>query len=188
MRTYPDIVLGRDGERLSDTSNAALKDLLVTRYGDFVRWLTRRLGSSELAEDALHETFLRLEQGNSIGPVRNPKAYLLRIALNMAANRRTADNRRLTTSEVDKLLELPDDAPDPARAVEARSEIDALKRALEELPRRRREIFLASWIENLPHPEIARRYQISVRTVQKELKLALEYCDSRLNRQNKLRN
>ncbi len=173
---------------MSDTSNAALKDLLVTQYQDFVRWLTRRLGSSELAQDALQETFLRLEQGNSIGPVRDPKAYLLRIALNMAANRRAADKRRLATSEVDKLLEFPDDAPDPARAAEAKSEIGALKRALQALPARRREIFLASWMENLSHQEIARRYQISVRTVQIELKLALEYCDSRLNRQDKLRN
>ncbi|NIK88953.1 RNA polymerase sigma-70 factor (ECF subfamily) [Rhizomicrobium palustre] len=164
-----------------------MKNLLVTQYQDFVRWLTRRLGSSDLAQDALQETFLRLEQGSSIGPVHNPKAYLLRIALNMASNRRAADNRRLATSEVDKLLDLPDDAPDPARAVEAKSEISALKRALAELPARRREIFLASWIENLPHPEIARRYQISIRTVQIELKLALEYCDSRLNRRNKLR-
>lgn len=172
---------------MSDTSNAELKELLVTRYKDFVRWLSHRLGSSDLAEDALQETFLRLEQGNGIGPVRNPKAYLLRIALNMATNRRVADNRRLMVAEVDKLLELPDDAPDPARVVEARSEIDALKRALEDLPVRRREIFVASWIENLSHQEIAKRYGISIRTVQIELKQALEYCDSCLNRQKRLR-
>lgn len=165
-----------------------LKNLLVAQYQDFVRWLTRRLGSAELAQDALQETFLRLDQGNSIGPVRNPKAYLMRTALNMAANRRAADNRRLVSDEINNLLELPDDAPDPARAAEARSEIDALKRALEELPARSREIFLASWVENLPHQEIARRYGISVRTVQIELKQALEHCDFRLNRQSKLRN
>ena len=172
---------------MSDTSNAVLKSLLVTKYKDFVRRLARRLGSSDLAEDALQETFLRLEQGNIIGPVRNPKAYLLRIALNMAANRRTADRRRLAEMEIDKLLELPDDAPDPARTAEARSEIEALKRALEDLSARRREMFLASWIENLPHAEIAKRYGVSVRTVQVELKLALEYCDFCLNRQKGLR-
>jgi RNA polymerase sigma-70 factor (ECF subfamily) len=173
---------------VADASNTDLKKLLVTRYQDFVRWLARRLGSSEMAEEALQDTFLRLAQGAPIGPVLHPRAYLLRTALNMAANRRAAENRRPTTTDVDKLLELPDDAPDPARTVEARSEIDALKRALEQLPARRRAIFLASWVENLSHVDIARRYGVSVRTVQIELKQALEHCDLRLNRQQKLRN
>ena len=172
---------------MSNPSNALLKDLLVTRYKDLVRRLARRLGSDELAQDALQDTFLRLEQGNSIGPVHNPKAYLLRIALNMAANRRAADNRRLMVSETDKLLELPDDAPDPARAAEARSEVDAVKRALDDLPARRRAIVLASWIDNLSHSEIAHRFGISIRTVQVEMKLALEHCVFCLNRQKKLR-
>ncbi len=55
--------------------------MLLAGYEDFALWLTRRLGSSELARDALQETFLRLERGSEIGPVNSPKAYLLRIAL-----------------------------------------------------------------------------------------------------------
>jgi len=144
--------------------------------------LTRRLGSAECAGEALQETFLRLEQGGEIGPVGNPAAYLFRMAMNIAANRRVAENRRLTVSETDKLLEIPDEAPGPFQLAESRSEIEALKRALAELPERRREIFLAAWIEELPHQVIAKRFGVTTRTIQIELRRALEHCASRLDR------
>lgn len=170
-----------------ESSRGVLRDLLLSGYEEFAAWLTRRLGSAELAREALQETYLRLEGGNEIGPVRSPKAYLLRTAINIAINKRVSDRRRLGISETDMLLAIPDEAPDPARSAEARSEIEALTKALNELPERRRQIFLASWIEEVPHPEIARRFGISVRTVQIELKDALEHCAHRLRRKQNIR-
>jgi RNA polymerase sigma-70 factor (ECF subfamily) len=167
---------------MAETSQATLRHLLLAGYDDFVRWLTSRVGCAELARDAMQDAFLRLERSNDIGPVQNPRAYLLRMALNLASNRRLADSRHLTFIEVEALLEIADDAPDPIRTAEARSELDALKRALAELPVRRRDIFLAAWVEEIPHQEIAARFGVSVRTVQLELKQALEYCALRLNR------
>jgi RNA polymerase sigma-70 factor (ECF subfamily) len=161
-----------------------LRSLLLSSYEDFAHWLTRRLGSHELAREALQETYLRLERGNEIGPVHSPKAYLLRTAINIATNKRVADKRRLGISESERLLAIPDEAPDPARTVEARSELDALTKALNELPERRRQIFLASWIDEVSHREIADRFGISIRTVQIELKDALEHCAQRLRRKN----
>jgi RNA polymerase sigma-70 factor (ECF subfamily) len=164
------------------TSGTALLQLLLVRYDDLKRRLTRRLGSAELAGDALQDTFIRLERSPQIGPVRNPQAYLARMALNIAANHRVAEARRLTVSETEALLDIVDDAPDPARAAEAKSDIDALKRALAELPPRRRDIFMAAWVEEISHAEIAERYDVTVRTIQIELKHALEHCSLRLGR------
>ncbi|UPT99666.1 RNA polymerase subunit sigma-70 [Bradyrhizobium barranii subsp. apii] len=95
-------------------SISSLRTLLLAEYVDFDRRLTRRLGSSDLASEALNETYLRLEGMRELGPVRSPKAYLFRIALNIAADRRRAEKRRLTVDEVDALLEIPDDRPDAA--------------------------------------------------------------------------
>jgi RNA polymerase sigma-70 factor (ECF subfamily) len=164
------------------TSRATLLQLLLVRYDDLKRRLTRRLGSAELAGEALQDTFIRLECTPQIGPVQNPQAYLARMAFNIAANYRVAENRRLTVSESEALLDIPDEAPDPARTIEARSEIEALKRALAELAPRRRDIFMAAWVEEVPHSEIAARYDVSVRTIQIELKHALEHCSHRLDR------
>jgi RNA polymerase sigma-70 factor (ECF subfamily) len=167
---------------MANTSRATLLHLLVAGYDELKRRLARRLGSVELAGEALHDTFLRLEGAAEIGEVRSPRAYLFRTALNMAANRRVADSRRLTVSETDALLELADEAPDPARVVEARSDLAALQRALMELPARRRAIVFAACMDEVPHSEIAARFGVTVRTVQIELKQALTYCAQRLGR------
>jgi RNA polymerase sigma-70 factor, ECF subfamily len=165
-----------------ETSRAILRRLLLMGYDDLKKRLARRLGSTELAGDALQDTFLRLECAGTIGPVKRPFPYLYRIALNIALSRQIAENRRLTPAETEELLNIVDDAPDPARAVEARSEIEALKRALIELPSRQRDIFIAAWIEEIPHRKIAEHFGVSLRTIQIELKRALEHCAQRLDR------
>lgn len=164
------------------TSRLALRQLLLDRFDDLRSKLTRRLGSSERADEALQETYLRLEQGGEIGPVRRPGAYLMRMAINTATNQIIAQNRRLTAVETEALLQVPDERPGPMRVVEARSEVAALKRALADLPARRREIFLASWVDGHSHRQIAGRFGVSVRTVQVDLKRALEHCAVRLGK------
>ena len=167
---------------VSEASRVTLQKLLLSGYVGLAEWLARRLGSPELAQDALHETYLRLQRDVEIGPVQNPKAYLLRMALNIASNRRKSEKRLLSVGETEALLSFVDEAPGPARSAEARSEMQALVRALEELPLRRRQIFLASWVEEIPHQEIASRFGITIRTVQIELKDALEHCAQRLKK------
>lgn len=168
---------------MSDTNRAALLTLLVASYDDLRSRLTRRAGSSELADEALQDTFLRLSNATGIGPVRDLKAYLFRVALSVISNRRVSERRRRTVSEVDAVFELADDNPGPDRVIEARSEITALKRIIQELPSRRREIFMATFVDETPLRETAERFGVSVRTVQVELKQALAHCSVRLDRE-----
>jgi RNA polymerase sigma-70 factor (ECF subfamily) len=164
---------------MAGLDNSVLRRLFLDGYDDLKRRLTRRLGSPDHAADALHETFLRLEKAAIVGELRNPQAYFFRAALNVATNQRIADSRRLSALDIEELLDIPDQAPDAARTVEARSEMDALTRALAELPERRRAIFMAVWVEEQPHQAIANRYGVTVRTIQAELKLALDHCRRR---------
>jgi RNA polymerase sigma-70 factor (ECF subfamily) len=168
-----------------ESTRELLRHTLLVRYDDLKRRLTRRLGSADLANEALQDTYLRLETMAETGPIRRPLAYLFRTALNIGINRRIADSRLLTASEVDALLEVADETPDPARIVEARSEISALGRALAELPVRRRQIFLASWVDGVSHMELAARFGVSLRTIQSELRSAVDHCAKRLHRQIK---
>lgn len=167
---------------MSETSWATLRQRLLVSYEDLKSRLARRLGSSELAGDALQDTFLRLECAGEIGPVGNPDAYLFRTALNVAADHRRAERRRLTSVEIEAVLDLADETPNPARITEARSDIEALRRALAELPSRRREIFLAAWLYGVPRQQIADHFGVSLRTIKVELKHAREHCAVRLDR------
>lgn len=167
---------------MSDTNRTALLTLLVASYDDLKQRLTRRAGSADVADEVLQDTFLRLNNATVIGPVRDLHAYLFRVAMSVASNRRVAERRRLTVSETDALFELPDETPGPDRIIEARSEIDALKRVIDELPSRRRDILMATFVDEEPLRQIAQRFGISVRTVQVEIKQALAHCAVRLDR------
>jgi RNA polymerase sigma-70 factor (ECF subfamily) len=171
---------------VADSSRTILRSLLVADYSDLSRRLTRRLGSSDLAYEALQETYLRLDRTAKLGPVRSPKSYLWRIAVNIAADRRRSEARRLTAGEVDSLLEIADESPDPGQAAEARSEIEALKRAIAELPPRRRAIFLAVRVDEVSTRELAERFGVTKRTIEIELKQAVEHCAFRLKRDRNL--
>jgi RNA polymerase sigma factor (sigma-70 family) len=164
---------------MTATSWAALQRRLLQRYDAFKTLLTRRLGSAELAGDALQDTWLRLERGGELNPVRSVDTYLLRIAFNLARDHLRSESRRLTTSEVEALLGVADDAPDPAQAAAARSDLRVLKAVMEELPPRQRAILLAARLDRVPRRDIARRYGISQRLVQRELQEAQDYCAAR---------
>lgn len=159
-----------------------LRSLLLNEYVELDRRLTRRLGSPDLASEALNETYLRLQGMREVGEVRSPKAYLFRIALNIANDHRRAAKRRLTVDEVDSLLEIPDDRPDAARVIEDRSEVNLLRRAIAELPERRRRVLMLSRIEGIPNRDIAALLGVTVRTVETDLKQAVEHCAERLRR------
>lgn len=167
---------------MTELTRAKLRGLLETGYATLRERLKRRLGSEVLADDALQETWLRLEHGSDLGVVQSPSAYLFRIAVNVAAEHREAEKRRLSKEEASAALHMVDDTLDPAQIAEARAEFAALERALEELSPRRRAIFIMARVEEVAHEDIARRFQISTRMVEKELRRALEHCGQRLDR------
>ncbi|WP_043689314.1 RNA polymerase sigma factor [Luteimonas huabeiensis] len=159
-----------------------LQEFLAARYDDLRRRLAQRLGSDDMAGDALQETWLRLSTRQIAGTVASPWSYLFRMAMNASVDQRRAAGRRLTLYEVDDLLEVPDPAPGPAESAGARSDLETLAQAIEEMPERRRRILLAVRMERLTQPEVARRMGISLRLVELELQKAQAYCASRLGR------
>ena len=165
---------------MTETRWDALQQLLLLRYGDLKARLTRHLGSADRAEDALHDTWLRLERGGELAQVHSPDTYLLRTAINIARDRLRSENRRVTTSDAKVLLGIVDQAPDAARSVEDRSDLRLLMIVMAELPARQKAILLAARLEGLGRREIARRFGVSVRFVHRELQAAQDYCAGRL--------
>lgn len=166
---------------MSTSASPSLIDFLTLRYDDLRRRLTRRLGSAELASDALQDTWLRLH-GKPVVDAASPGAYLFRMAFNVAIDRQRSESRRLTTAEIDDLLDLADPSPDPADSAQTRSDLEMLVQAMEELPERRRAILLAVRVDGLTQPEVARRFGVSLRLVELELQRAQEYCAARVDR------
>lgn len=165
---------------MTDHASTNLRRQFLERYDDLKARLTKRLGSNDLADDAMQDTWLRLAHTEFVGAVQRPRSYLFRMALNVAIDRRRMELRRPTSAvEIEKLLEIADDMPTPEKIVLARSELEHFKAIVNELPPRRRMVFMAARFGNASRQEIADRMGISLRLVAKELQLALEHCVAR---------
>jgi len=182
---------GRKTEHLKNSTgpgaaapSQALQQLLDAFEADYELLrlrLTTYLKSSEAAAEALHDTYIKLRNGPSIGDLRYPRAYLFRMAVNLAKNRQRKEMRQL--SDDDRLIDqIPDHSPDPERAVLASLEMERTLTALHALSAQRRAIFLARWRDDRSHAEIAKEFHLHKRTVQKELARAEQYLRSSLVR------
>lgn len=157
-----------------------LLEHLIRRYDDLKRRLCRRLGSEELAGDALQDTWLRLQRLEHQNAVLTPHAFLLRMAANIAVDQQRSHSRAVPRDEADALLQLADPAPGPERTAEARSDMERLFKLIERMPKRRREILILLRWEGLSQKEVAKKLDVSLRVVEHELKRAHDYCAEKM--------
>ncbi len=171
------------GERQS-----GLIAIYLSRREAIRRFLVARMGNAEEADDLLQELFLKARQTEP-GDVREPAAYLFRMAQNLARDHRRersrarqreadwADSRTMTMG-----TETVEDAPSAEAAIAARQRLDAIRRALEELSPQCRRVFTLHKFEGVPHQDIARIAGISRSTVEKHMHTALKHLVERLGR------
>lgn len=166
------------------STRALLRALLVERYAQLRERLSTRLGSPDLAGEALNETWLKLQDGSDLAPVADPDAYLYRAAINTASNLEARRRRGLGTVAIEELAELPDEVPGPERIAMSRSEIAQVWRVLGELTPRQRHVFLESFTGSMSHEALAEEYKVSVRMIQIDLRDAILHCARRTRRKN----
>ena len=165
---------------MSESLASPLRAGMVARYVELRGKLERIVGSRDDAADAMQETWLRLAAMGDAGTVHNADAYLLRMAANIATDGYRRDSVLLVRGEIDALVHLVDETGDPERIASARSDVQALSDVLARMPARRREILVAARVEGLLNSEIALRFEVSLSTVEKELRAALDYCKKHL--------
>jgi len=166
---------------MAEKDRSHLLGLLVAHYEELSGYLTRRFGAAGTANDTLHDIYLRLQRLQTVPELDNPRAYLFRVANNVALDRlRTArrDERRLVSGDV--AAEQPSPAPAADAAMEQRERLRLLAQAIAGLPPRCREAFLLHKIDGLSHSEVAERLGISRSMVEKHVMKALAHCRDRL--------
>jgi len=141
---------------------------LVERHYDALFGYLFRLtyGNRALAEDLLHETFLRVMRGiHGYDSTRPFKPYLYAIATNLVRNHfSSADQRRTDSREPD------DDLPaEEQQEIDALDEQQAVIAALRALPSAQREVIILAYYQALPLAEIAQTLDIPLGTVKSRL-------------------
>jgi RNA polymerase sigma-70 factor (ECF subfamily) len=137
---------------------------LYSLHGARMKNLARNiLGSSTDAEDAVQETFLKVQRG--IASFRGQSSFVtwtFRILLNTCYDARRSRLRKKEVAADDE--QQRDDAaprPEPHAAVAHPSLRMALERALAKLTRHQRDVFLLYEVEGFRHAEISSMLEIS---------------------------
>jgi RNA polymerase sigma-70 factor, ECF subfamily len=135
---------------------------LYAQHGAKMKNLARNLlGNSVDAEDAVQDTFLKVQR--SIATFRGQSSFVtwtFRILVNTCHDARRS---RLRKKEVSTEADTPDESPRPEpRAPGAHPSLRlALERALAALTRHQRDVFLLYEVEGFRHAEIATMLEIS---------------------------
>ena len=154
---------------------------LYSEHGEELRrYLTRKLNCAQTAADLTQEVFVRLMRSEAAGVMENPRADLYRIASNLLADHFRGMRRQPEAPGAPLSETVPDRAPSPEKALLTRDELHRLERAIDDLPRRQREVILLHKFEGLSYSAIAERLGISKNTVMVHMMRALAHCRDRL--------
>ncbi len=159
--------------------SSRLIDSFLSLYEELSRHLRRRTGSVARAEDALQDTYLRLLETESRGEeIRDERAFIYRVAGNLAIDAVRKEQRATGNGEADESM--PDPAPGPEQHTLAQARLRQLDQALRELPPNARLALLLFRVDGLSHAQIAARLSVSESMVAKYLARALRHCRDRL--------
>lgn len=133
------------------------------------RLLLARTRDEAETEDVLQELWLRLESAR-VGPIGDPLAYLMRMAMNLAADRQIASRRR-TAREGSWLAAQPASAelPDAERQLVSAEELARLQSLIGSMPARMHRALVLYRLEGRSHRAIAAELGMSVSGVEKLL-------------------
>ena len=149
---------------------------ILPHEGEVRGWLRRhvRTLNGHDVDDLMQEAYARLWTAD-YSKITNGRSYLFAVIRNLlleqARHARIVPMERL--GEIDALL-IPSEEPGPDRRVNARQELERLERIVAGLPEQCRRAFQLKKFQNLSQREIALEMDISEKTVEKHLAVALD--------------
>jgi RNA polymerase sigma factor (sigma-70 family) len=174
---------------MSGEYNKKPASLLLGLTGSFVehqsalrRFIARFFSRPQDIEDVAQEAYLRAFDAQRAGQlVRSPKAFLFRIARNVALNELARKSRLLTDYIEDSAAQdVVDKGSSAEEQVIGQEKLVLFCRAVASLPVQCRKAFLMRKAYGLSHREISEQLGISISTVEKHVASGLQRCSTYL--------
>src|SRR5688572_4301727 len=144
------------------------QQLVATVGGDLLRFLRSRLSHGDQAQDLAQEVYLRLLRMDDLQLIRNPKAFVIRLAAHAAHEWRMLARNRMQHSD-ESLTELIAEGADPAESLERDVRINELNRVLATLSPKCQAVLLMHKRDGMTYQEIAAELHLSIAMVKKYL-------------------
>lgn len=165
----------------SDPGRRQIEAVYRAEAPRLTRMLRGKVRGAEEARDILQEAFARLSGSRPGVLLRNPEAFLQRTIRNLLIDR----SRRSATRPVhvpiteQMVFAVP---PEQTYAIEVRQMREQYRAVVAALPPRTRQVFLLHRVDELQYIEIAKRLEISVRTVEWHISQAISQIGKALER------
>ena len=151
----------------------AFEAVFRAHYDGLVRFATRLVRSQAEAEELVHDVLLKVWMRRAhLAPTDELKTYLFRSTYNHALNhlrRRKVEHNWRQQLPSQEAIAPPSSSDDDIHRIET-----AVRRAIDDLPDRCKEIFLLSRESGLSYGAIAETLGISVKTVETQMGRALK--------------
>jgi RNA polymerase sigma factor (sigma-70 family) len=172
-----------------DERKRTLIDDLYVKYSQVLRrFLARHHVRQDDLADVVQETYYRVLKAGELENIRDPKAFLFRVANNVVLN--AAKHRRsgveVNAVDVDD-IEADDEKPSLYRGLKAEQELAIVRAALLELSPKCREVFVLNRFDKLSYTQIAAELDLSVSMIEKHMSHALAHLRKRLADSNDAR-
>ncbi|MCM1025123.1 MAG: RNA polymerase sigma factor [Roseburia sp.] len=163
-------------------------EICIREHGRDIYSFCRHLADDPAeADDLYQDTFLKaVELAERIEFQRNPKSYLLSIALRIWKNKKRKFAWRKRIADMQPLTDEPEAAttaspePSPEAYAAAREQSTAIRTAVEQLPERLRIVVLLFYMEDLSAAQIAGILKIPAGTVLSRLHQARKLLKKKL--------
>jgi RNA polymerase sigma factor (sigma-70 family) len=164
----------------SNTSANTSHRVRLEQYaGELYRFLLRRLRRRHEAEDLLQSVYVRFLQTPHTDAVRQPRAYLYRIAMNMVAEFHLRLQREPVVYNSEMAASSASEVAAEASGISLSEQLaleEELQRIVGQLPRTYRAVLLMRTLEGLSFKEIGKRCGITEQSARKYLVRAVAQC------------
>jgi RNA polymerase sigma factor (sigma-70 family) len=136
--------------------------------------LSRHGREREEIEDLMQDALVRLLEYCERGvEVREPEAVLVRTVQRLAMNRDRDEHAELYSRQPIEELGIVDPSPTPEEVLSGEQCLEELRKTLDAVSRRTREVFFLHRLYGLSYAQIARQMDMPVSTVEKHIARAM---------------
>lgn len=165
--------------RLKEGDERAFKALFQKYYSAMCHFAHQFLKDREMAEETVQELFVRIwEKRSTLNIETSVKHYFFRSIRNQCLNQ--IQHQKIKNQYASRIMESSHQEIDPDQYYLEVNLLQRIEKSIDSLPAKRQEIFRLSREQGLKYKEIAEELNISIKTVEAQMGLALKHLRDEL--------
>lgn len=158
--------------KIKNGDQKAFKTFFDAHHGELFRYLRQRGIAKEAAENLIQKAFIYIwENRAKIEEHKSLRAYLFRIAYTRMLNL-FRDNEKYDRDQ--ELPDLPSSSFDTDRDLHRQELHDTIEKAISSMPEKRQHVFRLCFLEEFTYKDAAETLEVSVKTIENHMGLALK--------------